>query len=104
MADNYLEYRQQEIAESRPKVVRKGAPSLDTLLHRNRSYRGYDSAREVTERRLGKSVNAHERIFPVEGAQQLPLFLQREQRDMRTAKLPRCPHPYQRRYQDAKVG
>lgn len=58
MADNYLEYRQQEIAESRPKVVRKGAPSLDTLLHRNRSYRGYDSAREVTERELRELVSA----------------------------------------------
>ena len=52
MADNYLEYRQEEIANARPKVVRRGGPSLDTLLHRNRSYRGYDPARKVTEEEL----------------------------------------------------
>ena len=52
MADNYLEYRQEELANARPKVVRRGGPSLDTLLHRNRSYRGYDPARKVTEEEL----------------------------------------------------
>ena len=52
MADNYLEYRQEELASARPKVVRRGGPSLDTLLHRNRSYRGYDPARKVTEEEL----------------------------------------------------
>ena len=52
MADNYLEYRQAEIAEGRKKVIRRGGPSLDTLLHRNRSYRGYDPTRKVTENEL----------------------------------------------------
>ena len=52
MADNYLEYRQEEIAQGRMKIVRKGGPSLDTLLHRNRSYRGYDPSRAVTEAEL----------------------------------------------------
>ena len=52
MADNYLEYRQEEIAQSRKTVVRRNSPSLDTLLHRNRSYRGYDPARKVTEEEL----------------------------------------------------
>ncbi len=52
MADNYLEYRQEEIAQGRKKIVRKGGPSLDTLLHRNRSYRGYDPSRTVTEAEL----------------------------------------------------
>ena len=47
MADNYLEKRQQELAERRPKVVRPH-PSLDSLLRKNRSYRGYDPSREVT--------------------------------------------------------
>jgi len=46
MADNYLEKRQQELAERRPKVVRPH-PSLDSLLKKNRSYRGYDSSRVV---------------------------------------------------------
>ena len=56
MADNYLEYRQEEIAQSRKTVVRRNAPSLDTLLHRNRSFRGYDPARRVTEEELRELV------------------------------------------------
>ena len=56
MADNYLEYRQEEIAQSRKTVVRRSAPSLDTLLHRNRSYRGYDPTRKVTEEELRELV------------------------------------------------
>ena len=56
MADNYLEYRQEEIARGRTKVVRRGGPSLDTLLHHNRSYRGYDPARTVTEAELQELV------------------------------------------------
>ncbi len=53
MADNYLEKRQQELAERRPKVVHPH-PSLDSLLKRNRSYRGYDASRKVTEADLEK--------------------------------------------------
>jgi len=52
MADNYLEKRQEELAHAQKKVIRRNAPSLDTLLHRNRSYRGYDPARRVTEEEL----------------------------------------------------
>lgn len=48
MADNYLEKRAEELREARPKLVRNH-PSLDFLLKRNRSYRGYDAARPVTE-------------------------------------------------------
>lgn len=57
MADNYLEKREQELRERRPagKVVRNN-PSLETLLKRNRSYRGYDRAREVTVEELGEMV------------------------------------------------
>lgn len=55
MADNYLEKRAQELAEKRPKVVRTH-PSLESLLKRNRSYRGYDSARPVTEAELLKML------------------------------------------------
>lgn len=51
MADNYLEKRQQELAERRPKVVHPH-PSLDSLLKRNRSYRGYDASRVVTSEDL----------------------------------------------------
>ena len=55
MADNYLEKRQQELAEKRPKVVRHH-PSLESLLKRNRSYRGYDASRAVTEEDLLKML------------------------------------------------
>lgn len=55
MADNYLEKRQQELAERRPKVVRPH-PSLNSLLKRNRSYRGYDGSRKVTEEDIKKML------------------------------------------------
>lgn len=55
MADNYLEKRFAEVfgpdAKKRT-VVRRTNPSLDTLLHRNRSTRGFDPARRVTEEEL----------------------------------------------------
>ena len=56
MADNYLEKREAEIAAQRKKVVVRKNPSLDTLLHRNRSYRGFDPSREVTGAELREIV------------------------------------------------
>ena len=56
MADNYLERRQEELASSQRTVVVRKHPSLDTLLRRNRSYRGYDPARRVTEEELRELV------------------------------------------------
>ncbi len=55
MADNYLEKRQQELAERRPKVAHNH-PSLESLLKRNRSFRGYDTTRPVTEADLLKML------------------------------------------------
>lgn len=52
MADNYLEKRQEELAHAQKKVVKRNHLSLDTLLHRNRSYRGFDAAVAVTEAQL----------------------------------------------------
>ena len=51
MADNYLERRQQELQEKRP-IVKHTGVTLDSLLKKNRSYRGYDSSRIVTEEEL----------------------------------------------------
>lgn len=56
MADNYLEKRQEELSEKKRTVVRRSNPSLTTLLHRNRSYRGYDSSRKVSEAELRELV------------------------------------------------
>ena len=58
MADNYLEKRQEELAQGRRKIVKRYAnPPLDTLLHHNRSYRGYDPSRTVTEEELRTLVS-----------------------------------------------
>ncbi|MBO4340780.1 MAG: nitroreductase family protein [Bacteroidales bacterium] len=56
MADNYLEKREEAVRERRP-VVKRVNTSLDTLLKRNRSYRGYDKSRKVTEEDLRKIVS-----------------------------------------------
>ena len=55
MADNYLEKKYEQLQEKRP-VIRRNHPSLDTLLRRNRSYRGYDPSRVVTRDELMKLV------------------------------------------------
>ena len=57
MADNYLEKKFEELREKRP-VIKRNHLSLDTLLHRNRSYRGYDPSRAVTREELKKMVEA----------------------------------------------
>lgn len=57
MADNYLEKKFEELREKRP-VIKRNHLSLDTLLHRNRSYRGYDPTRTVTREELMKMVEA----------------------------------------------
>jgi nitroreductase len=57
MADNYLERRQQELQQKRP-VIKRSAPSLDSLLKKNRSYRGFDQQHEVSEDELKQIVAA----------------------------------------------
>ncbi len=57
MADNYLERRQRELQERRP-TVKRSAPSLDSLLKKNRSYRGFDQRHEVTGDELRQIVAA----------------------------------------------
>jgi nitroreductase len=58
MADNYLENRYDELFGSGRKktVVKHVGQSLDTLLKKNRSYRGYDKKMVVTEEQLRKIV------------------------------------------------
>ena len=47
MADNYLEKKFEEFYAGKKTVVRHAGPSLDTLLARNRSCRGYDKSYKV---------------------------------------------------------
>ena len=55
MADNYIERREREINERRPVIKRSGV-TLDSLLKKNRSYRGFDQSRVVTETELKQIV------------------------------------------------
>lgn len=57
MADNYLERREREINEKRT-IIKHSGISLDSLLKKNRSYRGYDISRIVTEEELKQIVQA----------------------------------------------
>ena len=57
MADHYLEKKYEELQEKRP-MIKRNHPSLDTLLRRNRSYRGYDPTRVVTREELMRMVEA----------------------------------------------
>ncbi|MBO7372305.1 MAG: nitroreductase family protein [Bacteroidales bacterium] len=55
MADNYLEKRVEELQQKRKVVVKRGA-SLESLLKRNRSFRGYDRSVEVDRGQLLEMV------------------------------------------------
>ena len=57
MADNYIERREAELRERKPKVKRVNK-SIDTLLRGNRSYRGYAS-NPVTEEQLRAIVGVY---------------------------------------------
>ena len=64
MADNYLEKRYEEVfgkgqSKTSP-LTRK--PSLDTLLLRNRSYRGYDKSYEVHIRQLQTIIAVNPKV------------------------------------------
>ena len=59
MADNYLENKFERLQQARKVVVKRNHPSLDTLLHRNRSDRGFDPSRAVTEEELRKIVSVN---------------------------------------------
>jgi nitroreductase len=56
MADNYLEKRAEELRQKRTVVVKKGGVPLESLLKRNRSFRGYDRSVEVSEAQLLEMV------------------------------------------------
>ena len=61
MADNYLERREEALRSGRT-VVRRNTPSLDTLLRRNRSHRGYDTSYVVSMRQLRTIVSVNDKI------------------------------------------
>lgn len=56
MADNYIENKFEEYNQKKKTVYKSAVPSLETLLRKNRSYRGYDPAYKVAESTLEKIV------------------------------------------------
>lgn len=75
MADNYLEKKFEEFHSSKsgapkPKAMAKN-PSLNSLLLKNRSYRGYDSSYIVSEEELLKIVEVYTKIPSAKNQQPL---------------------------------
>lgn len=63
MADNYLEKKMEEYRSRATQSTRsKATPTLNQLLIRNRSYRGYDMSRIVSREELLRIVNVNTRI------------------------------------------
>lgn len=64
MADNYLENRYDELFGTGKKkvVVKHVGKSFDSLLSQNRSFRGYDKTRIVTEAEMRKIVGVNTKI------------------------------------------
>lgn len=62
MADNYLEKKMEEYRQRSQTACSKASPTLNQLLIRNRSHRGYDKRRVVTIEELRRIVNVCTRI------------------------------------------
>ena len=71
MADNYLEKKFEDLSRRAPKVVRKGGPSLDSLMLKNRSTRGFDPGRAVTMAELRQIIEVNTRIASSKNQQAL---------------------------------
>ena len=69
MADNYIERREEALRSGSRTVVRRNTPSLDTLLLRNRSHRGFDSSYTVATRQLEAIVSVNPKIASSKNAQ-----------------------------------
>ena len=62
MADNYLEKRMEEYRSRSQSTTKSVTPTLNQLLVRNRSHRGYDKNRLVSIEELRRIVNVNTRI------------------------------------------
>lgn len=71
MADNYLEKKFDDFSRRAPRVVHKGGPSLDSLMLRNRSTRGFDADRAVTMEELKQIIEVNTRIASSKNQQAL---------------------------------
>lgn len=71
MADNYLERRSEELRTAGHTVVRRNTPSLDTLLLKNRSHRGFDTSYKVHMRQLEAIASVNTKVPSGRNAQTL---------------------------------
>ncbi len=75
MADNYLEKKFEEYRSGKPAATKHKSmtnnPSLDSLLLRNRSYRGYDPAYKVSEEELRRIVEVCTKVPSAKNSQVL---------------------------------
>lgn len=71
MADNYLERRQEELKNGGKVVLRRNTPSLDTLLLKNRSHRGFDASYIVHRRQLECIASVNTKLASGRNAQTL---------------------------------
>ena len=71
MADNYLEKKFEDLSRRAPRVVHRGGPSLDTLMLRNRSVRGFDPDKAVTMEELRQIIEVNTRIASSKNQQAL---------------------------------
>ena len=62
MADNYLEKRFEDINAHKKVVVKRNNHSLDTLLHKNRSCRGYDKKYVISHEQLKRIVEVNSKL------------------------------------------
>lgn len=71
MADNYLENKFEQMRSGRKVVIRRNNPSLDTLLHRNRSIRRYSYEHIASREELEKIVEVNTLVASARNRQTL---------------------------------
>lgn len=71
MADNYIEKRMAELRDGSSSTMRSSGPSLDELLVRNRSCRGFDPSYRVHRLQLEAMVRVNTRLASGRNAQTL---------------------------------
>lgn len=91
MADNYLEKRYEELQSAPRKTARR--PSLDTLLLKSRSYRGYDPRYKVHRLQLEAMLAVNARLASGMNAQRLRFRLVSEEEEAAALKELSLPLP-----------
>ena len=84
MADNYLENKFDEFRQRKSAPTTKSGHSLDSLLKKNRSYRGYDSSWKVPVTVLEKMVEVTQWVPTGKNQQAFRFKLVTEENEVRT--------------------